>query len=338
MTDAATPTLPRTPPIPGFYFRPYGGETDLPMLVEMLRLADTANGEEMVASVDRLKSQYANMTRIDPREDVVLGFAGDQLVAHSIIEWADTAYGERHFNSLGSVHPDWRRRGIGGAMMARNEVRLLELATAQDFDETPVLTTWMQDLDVGAVALVKQRGYEHARVYHHMVCPTLDDITVLPLPEGLEVRPVTRELLPAYWDAMCEAFRDHFGAWDDSDSAFRSWVDSPRFDLDLQIVAFDGDEIAGGIHAAVDPAENQVHGYLRGWSEPIFTRRPWRRRGLAAALLGRTLVALRDCGMTSAQLHVDAENANQALTLYERHGFAVASSSSEWHKPLEVRS
>ena len=53
-------------------------------------------------------------------------------------------------------------------------------------------------------------------------------------------------------------------------------------------------------------------------------------------MLGRTLTALRDRGMTSAQLHVDSENANDALALYERHGFAVRSSSSEWHKPLEV--
>ncbi|MEA2026497.1 MAG: GNAT family N-acetyltransferase, partial [Chloroflexota bacterium] len=181
MTDAATPTLPRTPPIPGFYFRPYRGEEDLLPLVELLRAADEANGEEMVASIDRLRVHYRNMTRIDPTRDVILGFVDDRLVAHSFIEWADTAYGERHFNSLGSIHPDWRRRGIGGAMMARNETRLLEIVTAQNRDGTPVLTTWMQDLDLGAIALAKQRGYEHARVYHHMVCPTLDDITVLPL-------------------------------------------------------------------------------------------------------------------------------------------------------------
>ena len=52
-------------------------------------------------------------------------------------------------------------------------------------------------------------------------------------------------------------------------------------------------------------------------------RRPWRRRGLASALIGRTLVALRDRGMTAAQLGVDSENPNEALTLYQRHRFEV---------------
>ena len=40
--------------------------------------------------------------------------------------------------------------------------------------------------------------------------------------------------------------------------------------------------------------------------------------------------------MTSAQLGVDAENDNQALTLYERHRSEVDRSASEWHTPLEL--
>ena len=39
--------------------------------------------------------------------------------------------------------------------------------------------------------------------------------------------------------------------------------------------------------------------------------------------------------MTSAQLGVDSENPNQALTLYERHRFEVVRSASQWHKAIE---
>ncbi len=336
MSETVGMLLPVVPAIPGLWFRPYRDESDLPALVDLLRAAEAANGEEMVTSLDRLRVRYRNMSRIDPTQDVILGFVDDRLVAHSVIGWADTGYGERHFDALGDVHPDWRRCGIGTAMARRNEDRLLEIARDLDFDGIPVLTTWMQDLDVGARELARRRGYDQVRVFHHMLCPSLDGIEIAPLPAGLEVRPLTRELLPAYWAAMCEAFRDHFGAWDDSPSAYQTWVENPLFDLDLQIVAFHGDEIAGGIHAAIDPVENGEHQYLRGWTEPIFTRRPWRRRGLASALLGRTLTALQDRGMTAAQLHVDAENANRALALYERHGFTVTRSSSEWHKPLRA--
>ena len=335
MSIAPAPTLPLAVPIPGLWFRTYRDESDLPAIVAVTRAADEANGEEMVASIDRVRNHYRNMTRIDPRADVVLAFVGDRLVAHSFIEWADTSYGERHFNSLGAVHPEWRGRGIGGAMMERNESRLRTIAAGLTFEQTALLTTWFQDGDTGAAVLARARAYARVRVFHHMVRPDMEAIEIPPLPAGLEIRPLTRDLLPAYWAAVCEAFRDHFGSWDESDSAYRSWVGGPNFDLGLQVVAFDGDEIAGGIHAAIDRVENRERGYLRGWSEPIFTRRQWRRRGLASALLGRTLALLRDRDMTSAQLHVDAENSNQALSLYERHRFRVHSSSSEWHKPLE---
>jgi hypothetical protein len=40
--------------------------------------------------------------------------------------------------------------------------------------------------------------------------------------------------------------------------------------------------------------------------------------------------------MTSAQLGVDSQNPNDALTLYRRHRFEPVRGSSEWHKPLEV--
>ena len=135
---------------------------------------------------------------------------------------------------------------------------------------------------------------------------------------------------------MTEAFRDHFGSHDPSQSAFRRWSEDPLLDTTLLMVAFDGEEMTAGVQGAIDPTENAVQGYLRGWTDPVFTRRAWRRKGLAYALLGRALQALKERGMTSAQLDVDSENANDALSLYQRHRFEVDRSSSEWHKPLTV--
>ena len=46
----------------------------------------------------------------------------------------------------------------------------------------------------------------------------------------------------------------------------------------------------------------------RGWLEHISVRRPWRRRGLASALIARSLRVLRERGFEEAALGVDAEN------------------------------
>ena len=73
---------------------------------------------------------------------------------------------------------------------------------------------------------------------------------------------------------------------------------------------------------------------MEGRTDPIWVRRPWRRRGLASALLGRALVVLYEAGMTEAQLDVDSENPNEAFTLYERHGFVADREAYEWLRPL----
>ena len=105
-------------------------------------------------------------------------------------------------------------------------------------------------------------------------------------------------------------------------------------DPSLWVIAFDGDEIAGGVVNIVDPEENAQTGNHRGYVEAVFTRPAWRRRGLARALVAESLVRLRDRGMTSALLGVDGANPNQAMTLYEDIGFEIAATELEWRRPL----
>ena len=220
-------------------------------------------------------------------------------------------------------------------MWQRNIERLASIAAGHRFAGSRFLSVpWLRGGDVGGTVLGEQLGYRRVRVYHHMTRSTLDDIDVPPMPPGLEVRAVTEADLPAIWEAIVEAFRDHFGAWDTSEESYRAWIEHPATDPSLMVVAFDGDEVAGGIHDEIHAGENEAQGYLRGWTDPVYVRRPWRRRGLASALMGRALLLLRGRGMTSAQLDVDTENENRAPTLYERHGFVTDRIATEWHRPL----
>jgi GNAT superfamily N-acetyltransferase len=273
-------------------------------------------------------------THVRPEHGMLLAFVRDRLVAYSSVEYADTTDGERHYRSLGNVDPEWQRRGLGSAMMAFNEGLLRDLAARERYRGRCALLTWVDDLNAGGTALARQRGYRRTRVFHHMTRPDLEDIDIAPLPAGIEVRPMTRELLPRYWAAAVEAFSDHYGGHDFSAQAFQRFAEDPLLDLELFVTAFEGDEIVASVQGVIDAHENEAHGYLRGWTDPVFTRRAWRRRGLAHALLGRSLQQLKDRGMTSAQLGVDSENENRALTLYERHGYAVDRSTGEWQKPL----
>jgi mycothiol synthase len=335
LTSSRLPSLPAVASIPGLHFRAYAGEADIPAMVELYQAVAQDFGVPDVYTVEQQRNELANPTNIDPTRDFIQAFVGERLVATTWMEWADTASGQRLYRSRGWVHPEWRGRGIGAAMLTRNEARLTELGATHQHAQPPMLMTWLGDEDRGGKALFAARGYRKVRVYCHMTRPDMHDIDAPLLADGLELRPVARELLPRLWDGMTEAFLDHFGGHDHSPAAYRRWADDPQVDLDLWAVAFDGHEVSAGVLGYIDPHENELFGYQRGWTDPVFTRRPWRRRGLAYALLGRCLLGLRERGMTSAQLDVDTANANDALTLYERHGFRVDHGLSEWHKPLE---
>ena len=55
----------------------------------------------------------------------------------------------------------------------------------------------------------------------------------------------------------------------------------------------------------------------RGWLDQVSVRRPWRRRGVAHALIAAALRELSGRGLQRAVLGVDAHNPNGALGLYE---------------------
>jgi mycothiol synthase len=180
--------------------------------------------------------------------------------------------------------------------------------------------------------LLRTHGYQPMRRFFEMIRHGLDRVDDVPLPSGLEVRPIAhdRASIRQVFDADVEAFRDHFGWVDGSETAFEEFVASPELDPDLWIVAFDGGEIAGAVR-------NGIHGVgadRQGWLDAVFTRRQWRRRGLARALIARSLVLLRERGLDAAYLGVDATNPNEALGLYESMGFEIASSATAYGKPL----
>jgi len=142
------------------------------------------------------------------------------------------------------------------------------------------------------------------------------------LPDGLEVRPVRSGDYRTIWDADVEAFRDHFEASVRTEADYVQWITSPTLDTSLWQVAWDGDEVAGSVITSINAEENEKLGLKIAWLDHISVRRPWRKRGVASALIASTLHILRERGMEVAALGVDAENPTGALRVYEAMGFA----------------
>jgi mycothiol synthase len=322
----------------GVSLRGFAGDSDLPAFVAIFRAANEADRIEERTTLEGMRNWLGHPSRsFDASRDLVVASVDGEPIAYGWASWVDTSDGHREYMTRGHVHPDWRSQGVGTAILRHNEAHLRELAAAHDIDRPRVYGAGAPERRPGAVALLESNGYQPVRYFFDMVRPTLDDITVRDLPEGIEIRPVAgRERLRQLFDADVEAFRDHWGGFDATDEAFEQWLTDPEYDPSLFVVAWDGDEIAGGVTNVIQAQENEELGRRRGLLDSVFVRRPWRGRGLAAALVGRSLELLREHGMESAWLGVDADNPNGALRLYQNAGFVIDLRSTGYRKPLEV--
>jgi mycothiol synthase len=322
--------------IAGLRLRPFAGESDTAELVRVANAENAADGVSEHQTVEGMRAYLANPSeQFDPARDVTVAELDGRVVAWASREWVDTRDGDlREYRLWGAVEPEHRRRGIGTALLAENERLSRALAAVQAVDRGLAFGAWAADGRPGA-RLLDRSGYSVVRWFFDMVRPTLDDLPEMVLPFGFELRPATPDQFPAIWRANREAFRDHWGGSDESEAAMHRFLDAPYVDPTLWLIAWDGDEIAGGVNNSINTEENEALGIQRGWLDSVFTRRAWRRRGLARALIAGSLRALRDRGATSAALGVDADNPSGALGLYEAAGFEIDDRFTACRKPME---
>lgn len=328
------------PDVPGLVLRQHTGGTE--PAAEMVPIANAvyaANGMDEITTVADLENWLGHTTAgFDPARDVVLAEVDGTLVGYAWVDWVDTTDALREFRLGGYVHPHWQGRGIGRRLLDWQEEYARAHPAAVASTRPLVLGSWSSDLNARKGRLLAAAGYTPARYFFEMLRPGLDEIEVPPLPDGLEIRPVVKDRASKkqLWDADVEAFEDHWGGFDSSDAAFEAWLVRPHWDADLWVVAWDVDEVAGAVMNTIYSSDNEAFGRRRGWLDSVFVRRAWRRRGLGAALVARSLVRLREAGMTEAMLGVDSDNPSGALALYERAGFGVHRRSVAYRKPMEA--
>jgi mycothiol synthase len=321
--------------LPGLRFRAYRGTEDLPAMLRVYNAAHEADGLEDVTTLEDMTLNYTTLVNCDPDRDITIAEVDGGVVAYSRVFWQDLVDGGRSYPNFGFVHPAWRRRGIGAALHRLNEARLREIAAGHGDVAPKTFESESVDRDAGNAALLATDGYEAVRWFHDMVAPTLDGIVAPPMPEGVELRPVTRELYRPIWEASAEAFRDHWGEAEWTEEDWRRFDAEPdNADPVFWRVGWDGDEIAGAIVTTVPREENERHGRRRVYVSAVSVRRPWRRRGLARALLASSLVGAREAGFTSASLGVDTNSPTGATNLYRSLGFEPERTFTAWRKPL----
>jgi mycothiol synthase len=309
---------------------------DLPGMAALRNRCSQMDGVEEISTVETLENDREHAVGWDPARDQIVAEVDGLLAGWATASIHAAQTGEQILEANVRVDPDHRGRGIGRALLRAAEARLRERAFAEPSDGRRILSTYATDTAPGAGRLFESEGFRPVRYYFHMVRPDLEGLAVPNLPDGFEVRPVRDADLDTIFDAEEEAFSDEWLEAQPTPEDRLRYVGDPRVDPALWEVAWSGAEVAGIVFPTVDEAANATYHRRRVLLDAVAIRRPFRRRGLATALMLRALHAARDAGLTSADLWVDSANPSGALRIYERLGFEIALRSTAYHKELEA--
>jgi ribosomal protein S18 acetylase RimI-like enzyme len=323
------------PDIPRLVFRHFHGAEDFPKMIAVVESSKVTDGAEWVMNVEELAHDYEHLENCDPTTDMVMAEVDGELVGHGRCWWWQQQDNTRIYPLFAHVKPAWRNRGIRRAILRQLERRLRQIAADHPAAQPRYFQVWGSDTQTHLSQLLESEGYEIVRYGLDMVRPNLDNIPDCPIPGGIVIRPGSLKEWRSIWEAAREAFRDHWGYIEWPEEMYAEWMGRRTFSPSLWRIAWAGNEVAGGVLNYIDTLENEEYGRARGYTETIFVRRPWRKQGLAQAMIAHSFLALKEAGMTEAALSLDAENLSGALHLYRKMGFREVKQFMTYRKPLE---
>jgi GNAT superfamily N-acetyltransferase len=186
----------------------------------------------------------------------------------------------------------------------------------------------------GKARLLESLDYLPVRYFYNMVRPTLEDIPDYPLPEGIELRPALPEHYRLIWDDAHSDPDDEWGYVEPTEERYQEWLAELHFQPHLWQVAWEiaSNQTVGHVLTFIDEKENEQFNRKRGYTEGVGVRGDWRRKGLAKAMIARSLLAQKAAGMTESALAADADSQSNATRLYECLGFQIANRDTIYRK------
>ncbi|MCW5861575.1 MAG: GNAT family N-acetyltransferase [Anaerolineae bacterium] len=332
-------TVPDAPALPGLAFRHFRGPSDYAALAAVGNDSREADDKEWVVSVEGLAAEFDHPLNMDPRRDMVIATIDGEMIGFGRGRWSVDVSGLYRYMLEVELLPERRGHGLRRALLHWLEAHMRPVAAEHPATAEKVFRVMAPETAAGMTALLRSEGYEPVRAYDLMTRSLEGPLPDFPMPPGLELRPVLPEHYRAIWDASQEAFRDHWGKSVHPENAYQLFLSDPvTFTPQLWQVAWDTttNEIAGQVRTFIDPFENERLNRRLGYTESISVRRPYRRRGLARAMIAESLRVLKAQGMTESALNVDSQNLSGAVRLYEDCGFRPAHRTLAYHKPLNT--
>lgn len=228
------------------------------------------------------------------------------------------------------VHPGYRGRGFGTLLTRWAEARILERIPEAPADARITASCQTIGGHTAAIALFQDLGFHHARTILSMKIEMDAPPPEPQWPQGVTIRTMCPgQDEEALYRAKDEAFRDHWGHVETPfEEGFALWChefeSKETHDPTLFFMAMAQDESGDETIAGYALCEPTITDYPdMGWVDNLGVRRPWRRQGLALALLHHLFGEFYRRGTTKVGLGVDAGSLTGATRLYVRAGMHV---------------
>jgi mycothiol synthase len=327
-------TLPDIPAVSDLGFRHFMGEYDYPHVLGVLRQAAEADKLEFSVSIEDVRNWIKHLENCDPDRDLLVVEGAGKVVGFTRLWWSKDQNGVYLYSQYADLVPEWRGKGIRNAMLTYSEQRLKEAAKKHPTDVPRYFQSTAVDSEEDWITVLTEEGYSVFRYGFHMKRSNLENVPDLPLPEGVEVRPAKPEHYKAIIGAWNEACKDMRGQIPMSDENFKALQESPIFNPSLWQIAWHNNEVVGTVLNFINERENSLYNRKRGYVEAVSVQRSWRGKGIAKALIARSLKLYKEQKMNEAALGVDAENPSGALRLYQEMGFHIERRTAVYRKHL----
>jgi ribosomal protein S18 acetylase RimI-like enzyme len=336
MSDDRLILVANPPEINELGFRNFLGESDYGAIATVMKASQRADHYQRSITVEDIAARYAGLTNCDPFTNMIMAEVASEMVGYVRGWWEQESLYLYLYKHVGTILPAWRRKGIGRAMLGWMEGRLKTIAEAHPQEAKKYFQVSVSQFQEGAAKLLESAGYQPAHYFFEMVRPDLENIPDFPLPDGLEIRPVRPEQYRVVWESMYGSAEEEWGIPEPTEEACQKWLKHPLFQPELWQIAWDKEtaKSAGHVLTYINHEENRQFHQKRGYTEGVDVAREWRRRGLARALISRSLQEQEAAGMCDSALVVDSDGSSSAIGLYESCGFDIIKRDTVYRKPL----
>jgi len=313
----------------GFTARAIDPDADSEAVVDLINLAAVAEYGTPNATLHLVRESY-NSPGFDPHSDGRL-VVDSQGRAAAVVEFYDDSNHVYPFVYV-RVRPDLLKAGIGEALLAWAERRGGKTVGLAAPDLRVSLRANASGVNHLMERIFERGGWVVERVFWTMEIELNEERPIVPpLPESITIRTaVAGQDERAAYEAIMEAFADHFGFLP---RTFEEWLSAEKlytYDPSLWFLAVAGDQIAGIALCLFDaPGRPEM-----GWVRELGVRTAWRGQGLGLALVKHAFAELNGRGKRQVGLTVDSESLTGATRLYERAGMHVARDERSYARVL----